>query len=242
VNHVVRIPARLNTDLVLTAPLSSPNIPVPLYFNVFGSETFESEELLAIEAGYRMLLNQDFWFDIALFHNDYDRLQTQEVGIPYVVGDPPEYIVIPATLQNLMEGETWGGTFVSTWQAQPGWRLQFQYAYLDFDLNLKPPSLNVDALKVAGNSPRQQAAVYSFLELPGNLELFAGIRYVDDLPSFDLPDRTAVDVSLAWRPRDNLRLSLTARDHNDDAHLEFGAGSSNLIERSVYLQASWRSQ
>jgi len=239
-NRVVRIPARLNTDLILTAPLSSPNIPVPIYFNVFGIDEYQSEELLAKEVGYRMLVSRDLWFDLALFHNDYDRLQTQEVGTPYVVGDPPEYLVIPGTLANGMEGATWGGTFVTTWQALPDWRLQFQYAYLDFDLELKPWSTNTDALGVAGNSPRQQAAIYSSLELPWSLELFAGIRYVDRLPSFDLPARTSVDVSLGWRPLDNLRLSLTARDLTDDAHLEFGG--ANLVERSVYLQATWRSE
>jgi iron complex outermembrane receptor protein len=242
VNRAVRIPARLNTDLVLTAPLSSPNVPVPIYFNVFGSDDYRSEELLAKEVGYRTLVNQDLWFDLALFHNSYDRLQTQEVGAPYLVGAPPEYLVIPGTLANLMEGDTWGGTLTATWQARPGWRLQFQYAYLDFDLNLKPPSANVDALLIAGNSPRQQAAVYSTLELPGKLELFAGLRYIDELPRFGLADRTAVDLSLGWRPLDSLRLALTARDLTDSTHLEFGSGAGSLIERSVYLQATWRGQ
>lgn len=241
VSRAVRIPARLNTDLVLTAPLSNPNIPVPIYFNVFGSEDFQSEELVATEAGYRMLVNQDLWFDAAVFYNQYDRLQSQEVGTPFVVGDPPEYFVIPGTLANLLKGDTWGGTLVTTWQARSDWRLQFQYAYLDFDLELKPPSANVDALNIAGNSPEHQAAVYSYLELPWNLELFAGVRYVDELPSFDLSDRIAVDASLGWRPRENFRLSLTGRDLTEDEHLEFGSASSNLIERSVYLQATWRS-
>lgn len=101
-------------------------------------------------------------------------------------------------------------------------------------------SFNTDAPLVAGNSPRQQAALYSYAELPWNLELFAGIRYIDSLERFNLPERTTVDLSLGWRPRENLRLSLTARDVNDATHLEFGG--SNLIERSVYLQATWRSQ
>lgn len=239
-NRVVRVPARLNTDLELTAPVAIPGIPVPVYFNVFGSDDYRSEELLATEMGYRMLVNQALSFDLSLFHNDYDHLQTQEVGVPYVVGSPPQYLVIPGTLSNLMEGKTWGGNLVINWQLRPDWRVQFQYAYLDMDLQLKPGSNNTDAPQVAGNSPRQQAAVYSYAELPWNLELFAGIRYIDSLHSFNLPERTTVDLSLGWRPLENLRLSLTARDVNDATHLEFGG--SNLIERSVYLQATWRSE
>lgn len=32
-------------------------------------------------------------------------------------------------------------------------------------------------------------------------------------------------------------MSLTVRNLNDDQHLQFGGG--NLIERSVYLRATW---
>jgi iron complex outermembrane receptor protein len=174
---------------------------------------------------------------VALFHNDYDRLQTQEAGTTMVVGEPPEYLILPVTLANGMKGETWGGTLVATWQALVDWRLQFQYAYLDFDLHLKEGSVDQGSLTIAGNSPQHQAAVYSFLELPADLEFFAGLRYVDELPAQSVPDRWEVDVSLGWWATDNLRLSLTVRDLNDDTHAEFGG--SNLIERSAYLRATW---
>lgn len=236
VTRAVRIPARLNTDLVLTAPFELPG-GLPLYVNLSGSDAYQSEELLAKEVGYRALLNDRLSLDVALFHNDYDRLQTQEVGTPVVVGDPPEYLLLSGTLANGMKGETWGGTFVATWQAHADWRMQFQYAYLDFDLHLKEGSLDQNALSIAGNSPKHQAAVYSFLELPANLELFAGLRYVDELPALSIPDRMALDASIGWRATDDLRLSLTVRNLNDDTHPEFAG--SNLIERSAYLRATW---
>lgn len=237
VTRAVRIPARLNTDLVLTAPVEVPGLGIPLYVNVRGSDDYQSEELLAKEIGYRALLSDRLSLDIALFHNEYDRLQTQEVGTTMVVGDPPQYLILPATLENGMKGETRGGTVVATWQAFADWRIQVQYAYLDFDLRLQEGSLNENALSIAGNSPKHQAAVYSFLELPANLEFFAGLRYVDELPALSVPDRMALDLSIGWRATDDLRLSLTVRDLNDDTHSEFGG--SNLIERSAYVRATW---
>lgn len=236
VTRAVRIPARLNTDLVLSAPFELPG-GVPLYFNIFGSDAYQSEELLATEFGYRALLRDSLSIDIALFQNDYDNLQTQEVGAPMVVGDPPAYIILPGTLANGMRGNTRGGTLVAKWQALPDWRIQLQYAYLDFDLRLKPGSLDENALSVAGNSPKHQAAVHSYLGLPASLELYTGLRYTDELPSFGIPDRLALDLSLGWRPRDDLRIALTVRDLNDDDHVEFGG--SSLIERSAYLTATW---
>jgi iron complex outermembrane receptor protein len=236
VTRAVRIPARLNTDLVLTAPFELPG-GIPLYFNISGSDDYQSEELLAKEIGYRALLDDRLSLDVAVFHNDYDHLQTQEVGTPVIVGDPLQYIILPGTLANGMKGETWGGTLVATWQALADWRIQFQYAYLDFDLHLKEGSVDQNALSIAGNSPQHKAAVYSFLELPANLEFFAGLRYVDELPALSVPDRMALDLSIGWRATDDLRLSLTVRDLNDDTHPEFGGG--NLIERSAYLRATW---
>jgi outer membrane receptor protein involved in Fe transport len=136
-----------------------------------------------------------------------------------------------------MEGDTYGGTLVANWQPFSTWRLQFQYAHLDFDLQLKPGATDSGALAIAGNSPTHQAAIHSFLQLPYDFHLYTGIRYTDELTGFGIPSRTAVDASLGWRPTDRLRLSLTVRDLNDATHLEFGGG--NLIERSAFLKAVW---
>ena len=237
VSRAVRIPARLNTDLELTAPFSIPGVPVPLYVNVVGTDDYQSEELIATEAGYRVTLDPGLSLDFALYYNDYDNLQTQESDGIAAVGDPPEYLWLPATLANGMKGETYGGTVVANWQPLSTWRLQFQYAYIDFDLELKPGAEDTGALTIAGNSPAHQAAVHSYLELPGDFDLYAGVRYIDDLPALAVPSRTTVDASVGWRPIEHLRTSLTVRNLNDETHLEFAGG--NLIERSAYLRAVW---
>ncbi len=239
VSRAVRIPARLNTDLELLAPIPLPGLPVPVYFNAVGSDEFQSEELVATELGWRAGVGENLSLDFALFHHDYDRLQTQEVGAVAPVGDPVQYLLIPATLANGMGGESFGATAIVNWQAFDFWRLQFQYAWLDMDLELDPGSTGTGALDVAGNSPEHRAAMHSYLELPRAFDLFTSLRYVDELPSLGVPDRTAVDVSLGWRPSGDWRISLTVRNLNQDEHLEFGA--ANLIERSGWLRVarSW---
>ena len=239
VSRAVRIPARLNADLVLLAPIPLPDAPVPFYVNVLGSDDFRSEELLATEIGYRWEYGEDLSFDVSLFRHDYDNLQTQETAdpSPVLVPEPVPHLRLITTLDNKMQGDTYGGTVVANWQPVDYWRLQFQYAYLGFDLGLEADSNNADALSIAGNSPEHQAAVISWLELPRNFDLFTALHYVDELPSLGVPDRTAVDLSLGWEPREELRLSLTVRDLADDEHLEFGG--SNLIERSAWLRVVW---
>jgi iron complex outermembrane receptor protein len=230
------VPARLNTDLELFAPVGE-IAGVPFYVNVMGSDDFVSEEVTAYEAGYRLQANERLSFDVALFDNDYDRLQTQEVGALTPVPGPPAYFVLPATLANLMEGETYGGTLAVNWQPLSQWRLQLHYAHLQMDLRPKPESADTGATSVAGNSPQTQAAVRSYLELPGEFSLYTSVRYVSELPSQSVPSYIAVDAGLEWQPDSRLRTSLTLQNLNDDRHLEFGG--DRYIERSAFLRTTW---
>jgi iron complex outermembrane receptor protein len=234
----VRIPARLNTDLQLIAPFSVPALPFPVYVNVMGNDEFDSEELLAYEAGYRVAISDQLSLDVAVFDNYYDELQTQEGSPAFVVPGPPQYLWIPAMLDNLMEGETYGGTLAVNWQPVPRLRLQLNYAYLELDLTSKPGSNDVGAPNVAGNSPETQIGARAFLELPHDLSLYVGARYVDDLPNQSVPSYTAVDLNFGWDPTERLRIALTVHNANDDRHLEFGEG--RFIERRSLVSADWR--
>jgi iron complex outermembrane receptor protein len=236
-SRAVRIPARLNTDIVLTAPIPNAGTPVPLYVNVNGSSDFQSEELLAYEAGYRIQATTNVSVDLALFKNVYDNLQTQEVGVLEVIEGPPAYIVLPATLANGMEGDSDGGTLVVNWQVNSHWRQRIQYAYVDMDLQLKPGSLDVNGLNLAGNSPRHQLAFYSFVELSRGWSFYLGARYVDALPAQGIDSYIAADANVEWRPSDEFSVAIAAQNLNDSRHLEFGDGT--FIERSAYVKLAW---
>src|SRR5690606_39179216 len=178
-------------------PLSLPDLPFPVYVNVSGNDAFESEELIAREIGYRIAVRSNFNLDIALYEHDYDRLQTNElVGSPFVVEGPPQYLVLPFMQSNGMRGDVRGATISAQWEPIPRWRLHIQYSHIDFDLNLRPGSGDDNALNVAGNSPETQAAVYSYWTLPKGVSVYAGVRYVDDLPAADVPSYIATDLNV----------------------------------------------
>ncbi|MGH8196592.1 MAG: TonB-dependent receptor plug domain-containing protein [Steroidobacteraceae bacterium] len=240
ISRSIRIPSRLDDDLVLTIPAGAPGIPIPFYFVVTGSDDFQSEELIAYEAGYRFQQGENLSFDLALFHNEYDRLQTNEPDPPIIVLDPLlPHVIVPSHLANNMQGESIGGTFVANWQPLARWRLRFQYAYLGLDLVTVAPSQDVDRTVIAGNSPRHQAAIYSFLDLPQDFSFYAGVRFVDELPNQGVDAYAATDINLAWRFRPNVVVALAVQNLTDDTHPEFEAGIGNLIERSAYLKLDW---
>jgi iron complex outermembrane receptor protein len=237
VAHAVRIPARLNTDLRLIAPLSLPTVPLPIFFTVSGNPNYKSEDLMAFEAGYRVQVGENLSFDAALFNNEYDHLQTQEGMPPIVVPGPSPYLLFQLMLQNQLEADSRGGSLAVNWQPLTWLRLQMHYARLNLDLQVKPGSVDANAVNVAGNSPENQIGVHAFLELPNDFSLYAGTRYVDDLPNQGVPSYTSLDLSLGWEPTERLRVSFTVNNANDERRLEFGEG--RYIERRSLLKAVW---
>ena len=235
ISRAVRIPARLDSDLRLTVPVGL--LVIPLYVSADGTRDYDSEELIAYEAGYRVRPTDRLSFDIALFRNDYDRLQTVEPHAPIVVLTPLPYAVLPHTIENRMTGTASGGTFVANWQPNERWQLRFQYARLDLDLTHEPGSLDTSRINEQGNSPEDQAAVYSFLNLSSQLELYSGLRYVDELPNLGVDSYVAVNAGLTWSPMEQLSAQLSLENLNDARHVEFGAGKQ--IERSAFFRVRW---
>jgi len=236
VSRAVRIPARLDSDLRLTVPVGFAGLP--LYVTADGNRDLRSEQLVAWELGYRLQPTNRLSLDAVLYRHDYEHLQTVEPHAPVVVLTPPAYAVLPHTLDNLMDGTVLGGTFAANWQPAERWRLRFQYSHLDLDFQLQPGSRDTSRFVETGNSPENQAAVYSFVDLPRRLQLFTGMRYVDELPNLGVDSYIAVNAGLSWTPSDKLQTSLAVENLNDERHVEFGRGMQ--IERSAYVRVRWQ--
>jgi iron complex outermembrane receptor protein len=238
VSRAVRIPSRLDSDLQLTAPLSIPDIPFPVYAIINGTDEFGPEELIAYEAGYRLQIHEDLTFDLAAFFNDYDNLQTFEPATPIVLPDPSvPYLLLPNFASNGMEGESYGSTFVVNWQPLERWRWQFQYTLFHLELRNKQDSRDTSSQNVEGNSPANQFSAFSFFDLSRKLSLFTGLRFVGEIPNQNISAYTELDLNLIWQLGNELELAIGARNFLNDRHLEFGG---NQMERGVMAKVSWR--
>lgn len=241
VSRAVRIPSRLDHDLLLTAPVSIPGLPVPLFVQVDAPEDFDSEKLWAYEVGWRAELGADVALDLSVYHHEYEDLQTQEqVSPPFLVPGPPTYLLFPFTLENGKDASGNGATLAATWQPDDAWRLQFNYTYFNLEVTPHPGTTDGGTFRAEGDSPKHQAALYSYLDLPHDVSLFAGLRYVDELPSQNVPDYFAFDANVIWRVSEHLELSLAGRNLFDPGHIEFGSDMPREIERSWYARLTWR--
>jgi iron complex outermembrane receptor protein len=86
------------------------------------------------------------------------------------------------------------------------------------------------------------AHLLTTFELSPSFDVRARLRWVDELPSQNIPSYAAFDTRLTWKPMSRLELGITGQNLFDPRHAEFGGNSANLteVERSVFGEATWR--
>jgi iron complex outermembrane recepter protein len=241
VSRAVRVPNRLERDIFID--VSDPaGDPVA---RLLGNDSFESEELLAYELGYRWRASDNLHCDIAVFENHYNGLSSLEFGTPFV--DPSDgRTVIPISSQNLTGGRTCGVETLVSFSPVERWRLSASYSYLELSLDPSGQDLNRGKF-YEGASPRHQFALGSYLSLPRGWELDAQFRHISaleslpEIPTGDgIPAYSELDVRLSWRASDQMRVSIVGQNLLHDDHLEFGTPAARgAIQRSVYVKVAW---
>jgi iron complex outermembrane receptor protein len=219
VARAVRTPSRFDTELI------NPGI-------LAGGPDFQSEELLAFEAGYRGLLSPALSLSVSAFYNSYDHLRTVEGSTPGV---------FPLVVRNNMEGDTQG---VETWASlavREWWRFSAGFTALRKNLRLAPGNRDVFGVAFAGNDPRYQAQLRSSMDLPRDIAVDLWLRDVGGLKSPEVPSYLEADVRIAWQATGKLGLSLDGQNLLHERHLEFVNPSiaPSEIPRSLTLTARW---
>jgi iron complex outermembrane receptor protein len=227
VSRAVRTPALTEEGLRLNEGVVPPGAPpffspLPVAEAVFGSSQFDSEDLLAYEAGYRVQATKTLSLDVAAFYNSYSNLRSAEPGVPFIEGNPaPTDVVVPFVASNKMGGGTYGIEPFVEWKALPKWRLLGSYSYLQMDISKNKNSQDPTSDNPDGQSPRHTFFVQSSIDLPKHFEQDLSLRYVDRLPSLNIPSYYSLDFHLGWRPGTHLELSLVGQDLLNSRHLEF---------------------
>jgi iron complex outermembrane recepter protein len=242
ISRAVRVPTRFERDVRVDAsdPAGNPVI------RLVGNDDFESEELIAYEAGYRWRPLDRLSFDLALFYNDYDKLAAVELGTPFIDPDTGQ-TVFPVETQNMMHGHTAGAELQVEWQPIDDWRLTANYSYIDMDLAPEGMDLNRNE-RLEGSTPRNLAGLRSLLTLGDRFELDAQLRYQSRILTTPLTlagegvdAYTELDLRLGWRASDQWMFSLMGQNLLHDSHPEFGpVDARGNLERAAYLKAEWR--
>ena len=247
VSQAVRVSSRADDDIRLVQDRIPTSPATGIYPLVTGTGDSDSEELLAFEIGYRVQPIERLSMDIAAFYNRYDDLTTLEPGTPFVTAQlSPGDVFLPLLFDDKMDGETYGVELASTWQPIDWLRVSLGYSFLRVALHADSSSAATSPEASERDSPRNQGVLRMWFDLPWDLELDVGVRYVDSLGSLATPSYLAADLRLGWKaPIDgqNLRIDLVAQNLFDDKHPEFMsrgiATAPTETQHGVFAKLTW---
>jgi iron complex outermembrane receptor protein len=219
-SRTVRAPSRLDVDAF---------IPGKPPFLLAGGPQVRSEVARVYELGYRAQPMPGLSYSLALFHNDYEHLRTQEI-IP--VGP----LVVPS---NNMEGRANGIEAWASYQMTGAWRVSAGFTALHETLRTRAGN---DAFgpQLAGLDPAHTAQVRSSYSIDDTREVELAVRNVGALAIGPVPAYTAVDLRFGWRVSPRLELSVSGQNLNG-SHAEFGGiGTRIEVPRTVVVKLVWR--
>ena len=254
VSRAVRTPSRADHTLIVDVLAVEPNPLDPDPLNPFwpplsvsgrGDGKLDSEELLAFEIGQRFQLGNRSSIDLTVFYNDYDSLRTYDRDplSERLAPGPPIHIQIPLLARNSMKGEAYGTELAAQFYLTDRWRIASSYSFLDIQLHLDATSGDFLNEPQEGQSPEHQFKLQSYVDLPADLEFDTTLYAISNLPAWDIPSYTRLDLRLGWKPSDTLEASVGAYnvldDRHPEAHTEF-IGIATEIEHGIYAKLALR--
>ncbi len=242
VSRAVRTPSRADQDmnLILSTFKTGPTLNSVI---LRGNKDFDSEELVAYEAGYRYVPQRRFSFDIATFYNVYRGLRTSRQGSPeppLFTLPPPERRIIPLNILNQYHEDGYGLEISGTLELAEWWKMSMAYSWLKLRLHTDQKVFDMELGE--GNIPRNQISFRSYMDLPANFQIDTFVFYVDELPEMHIPAYTRLDIRLGWNPLKNLSLSLKLQNLLDNQHPEYkdvGSFIASEVPRSFYGKITW---
>ena len=241
VSRAVRVPTRIerDEDIDVTDPAGNPVIVL------LGNRDFHAEQVLAFELGYRWRPLSDLSLDLTAFRNRYTGLASLELGTPFLDAATGQTIV-PVLTENGIDGHETGLESLALYSPIGWWRLAVNYSYMQMSLAALGQDLNRNRF-FAGSTPRNQAGIQSYFDLPHDVEVYGGLRVlsaVETLPEIvdgtGDPGYQELDLNVIWRATAHLTLSLQGRSLLHAEHVEFGAPDErSAIDRSVFGRLTW---
>jgi iron complex outermembrane recepter protein len=222
VSRALRAPSRIDRELF--APSQPP------YF-LAGGPDFRSERELAYELGYR-LQHRAMTMSLATFYNQYEGLRSLEQTNPPAAS--------PLVFGNGLDGESYGAEVTAEYRVADAWRVRVGYTEMRINIWSKPTSTDTSGGSTENHSPNRQFSVNSSVDLPADLRLDGGLRYVGEIANQQVPGYAELDARLTWSPTAQLGLSVVGQNLLHRRHAEFGTPTTRReIERGLQGAVEW---
>ena len=180
VSQGVRTPSRVETDLRDTS--------LGVYVD------FESEKVIAYEAGYRIQPWENISLSLAAFYNDYRDLRSIDTNFTA----PPRYY-----FANNMEANTYGVELSTKAIAARWWKLRGGYTFLQEEFTLTSDKATEFSIPFEASDPEHQFLMQSLMDIYKYFQLDVTLRYVSSIPAAiaipPVDSYFTFDVRIAWQ-------------------------------------------
>ena len=219
VSRAVRLPSRFETDET-TPTITTRN------------GIFNSEKVIAYEAGYRARPIGRVNFSVAVFFNQYDDLRSIDSNDMA----PPRFL-----FANNQKATSWGVECSGNFVIKSWWRLRGGYTFQNKEISSKSPLVTTISARFEAIDPKHQAFLQSIVDVGKNFQVDLTGRYVDMLPELAssipaIPSYATFDLRLAWI-FSKFEIAFAGQNLTEKKHREFGARE---IPRSVYVKGTLR--
>ena len=217
VSRAVRTPSRIDRQLE--------------FLPVLAGGGFESEKLLAFEAGYRGQPTATTSLSLSVFYNRYDDIRTTE----FQPGG-----ALPIQLMNGLEGHSYGLEAWGAAQLAPWLRLNFGLSTIWKRFHEKPGHVDLAQRDSLGHDPNLQLFLRAEISPLERLRLNLGFRRIgalnDSVTEPPISGYFEADANLTYRLNDTIELYLAGSNLLHDTHLESNDRERvKLAQRSIYL-------
>lgn len=213
VSRAVRTPSRIDRQLTFPGLLAlAPN--------------FQSEKLVAFEAGYRGQPSKTTTLSVSFYYNVYDDIRTTEL-------QPGG--TLPVQLMNNLAGDTYGVEAWLTQQLAPWWRISLGAATIGKHFHVKAGHADISNDRALGTDPGHQFSARSSMDLTKRLRFDVEARAVGGIPGTPpVPAYVEADARLGWQVGP-LELYVAGENLLHKTHLESNDPTrAQRIARSVY--------
>ncbi len=248
--RAVRTPSRGERTTTINQPFQF-NTQKPVLTQIDTDIGRNSEELIAYELGYRISPTENLSVDLALFYNDYDNLRNLVSNSRLI--DAGNYWIYPTKFETQMQGESYGAELHTIWKVRPDWKLSGNYSYQHLELHTNNSDSHSEHLE--HHIFNHKLSIRSSMNIRPDLDLDLWFKYA----WFEDPDQQhlnqhselqyvndllTLDVRLAWRPIQEIELSVTGQNLLNDKQMEYYSdfiqNSATEVERSLYGQIEFR--
>lgn len=225
VSRAVATRSRLDRDMRINRFIFEQPDGSLILGSLFGNRDMESEDLLAVEIGYRSQATSRCFLDLTAFYFRYDNITSQESEAPFFENAfPPPHLTIPVRYDDKLDARSHGLEAAVRWQVRDHWGIHGTLSWLELDLVPEASSNDRQTEdRMEGSSPSFQFSIRSELDVGRRFEIDHALYYVDRLDTGGVPSHLRADMRVGFRLSADLELSVVGQNLLEGDHRELGA-------------------